>query len=96
MVLLQEVGVKDQGVLREVKEHKDKMRYHIACNRVFEYAHQKEMKRAKEEGLGELAQQETIVHPNDYFKRSYLLKNLDAAKEEKAEKGGDQDVQMVE
>lgn len=24
-----------------------------------------------------VAQLETIVHPNEYFKRSYLLKNLD-------------------
>ena len=32
------------------------------------------------------AQLETIVHPNEYFKRSYLLKHLDA--------GGDGDVKM--
>jgi DNA primase large subunit len=25
-------------------------------------------------------QLETIVHPNEYFKRSYLLKNLDKTK----------------
>lgn len=35
------------------------------------------------------AQLETIVHPNEYFKRSYLLKNLGKMKKE-----GDGDVKM--
>ena len=38
------------------------------------------MKRAKEEGLGAGVPgvaEETIVHPNTYFKRSYTLRNLD-------------------
>ena len=43
---------------------------------VFEYAHRNEIKRAKDEGVMTSAQLETIVHPNEYFKRSYLLKNL--------------------
>ncbi len=30
----------------------------------------------KDEGTWTSAQLETIVHPNEYFKRSYLLKNL--------------------
>lgn len=28
------------------------------------------------------AQLETIVHPNEYFKRSYLLKNMDKQKKD--------------
>lgn len=28
-----------------------------------------------------VAQLETIVHPNEYFKRSYLLKHLDSSKD---------------
>jgi DNA primase large subunit len=48
------------------------------------------MKRAKEEGVMTAAQLETIVHPNEYFKRSYLLKNMDGGKSQK-EKG---DVKM--
>lgn len=43
---------------------------------VFEYVHQNEIKRAKDESVLTAAQLETIVHPNEYFKRSYLLKNL--------------------
>jgi DNA primase large subunit len=44
---------------------------------VFEHIHRNEIKRAKEEGIMTAAQLETIVHPNEYFKRSYLLKNMD-------------------
>lgn len=53
---------------------------------VFEYAHRNEIKRAKDEGVMTAAQLETIVHPNEYFKRSYLLKNLG--------KGGGEDTKM--
>jgi DNA primase large subunit len=34
------------------------------------------MKRAKDEDIMTSSQLETIVHPNEYFKRSYLLKHL--------------------
>jgi len=40
------------------------------------------MKQAKDEGVMTSAQLETIVHPNEYFKRSYLLKNLGKVKNE--------------
>lgn len=50
--------------------------------RVFEYVHKNEMKQAKDEGVMTSAQLETIVHPNEYFKRSYLLKNLGKVKSE--------------
>ena len=43
---------------------------------VFEYVHKNEIKKAKDESIMTSAQLETIVHPNEYFKRSYLLKNL--------------------
>ncbi|KAI1852770.1 hypothetical protein JX266_002311 [Neoarthrinium moseri] len=74
--LLQGVGISDGAVLRGVKEDKENQKFHMACNRVFEYVHKKELKRAKDEGVMTSAQLETIVHPNEYFKRSYLLKNL--------------------
>lgn len=69
----------DREVLRGVKEDVDRKRFHIACNRVFEWAHRGEMRRVKEEGLGAGVPgvAETIVHPNTYFKRSYMLRNLD-------------------
>lgn len=43
---------------------------------MFEHVHKNEIKRVKDDGIMTSAQLETIVHPNEYFKRSYLLKNL--------------------
>ncbi|KAM3559136.1 hypothetical protein ARSEF4850_004271 [Beauveria asiatica] len=74
--LVQSMGVNDRGVLQGVKEDKDTQKYHMACNRVFEHLHKKEIQKAKDEGIMTANQLETIVHPNEYFKRSYLLKNL--------------------
>ena len=53
----------------------EKKRFHIACNRVFEWVHQGDIKRVKEDGSWGAAELDTIVHPNTYFKRSYLLKS---------------------
>lgn len=72
--LLHATGVNDSEVLRGVKEDVDKKRYHIACNRVFEWAHKGAISRVKEDGSWGAAELDTIVHPNTYFKRSYLLK----------------------
>ncbi|ETN43621.1 uncharacterized protein HMPREF1541_02780 [Cyphellophora europaea CBS 101466] len=81
--MLQATGVHDREVLRGVKEDVEKKRYHIACNRVFEWAHKGEIKKVKDEGIWGAAELDTIVHPNTYFKRSYLLKNLsDAPKQD--------------
>lgn len=44
---------------------------------MFEYLHKPEIKKARDESIMTGAQLETIVHPNEYFKRSYLLKSLD-------------------
>ncbi|KAJ5803584.1 DNA primase large subunit [Penicillium pulvis] len=74
--LLQTTGVNDKGILREVREDVGKQRYHIACNRVFEFSHKNEIKKVKEDGTWSQADLDTIVHPNVYFKRSYLLKQL--------------------
>ncbi|RMZ79993.1 hypothetical protein DV738_g2971, partial [Chaetothyriales sp. CBS 135597] len=74
--MLQATGVSDREVLRGVKEDVEKKRYHIACNRVFEWAHKSELKKVKDENIWGPAELDTIVHPNTYFKRSYLLKNL--------------------
>lgn len=72
--LLQATDVNDRDVLRGVKEDVDKKRYHIACNRVFEWAHKGDIARVKDDGSWGTAELDTIVHPNTYFKRSYLLK----------------------
>ena len=74
--MLQTTGVYDREVLKGVKEDVEKKRYHIACNRVFEWANKSEIKKVKDEGTWGPAELDTIVHPNTYFKRSYLLKNL--------------------
>lgn len=35
-----------------------------------------EIKKAKDDNAMSATQLETIVHPNEYFKRSYLLKHI--------------------
>jgi len=72
---LQSTGVTDSQTLREVKEDVAKQRYHLGCNRVFELTHKTEITKAKEDGSWGGADLDTIVHPNTYFKRSYLLRN---------------------
>ncbi|KAI9847873.1 MAG: hypothetical protein M1838_000707 [Thelocarpon superellum] len=78
--LLQATGVSDREVLRGVKDDVGAKRYHIACNRVFDHVHKAEIKKAKDDGAWGNAEVlddgTTIVHPNTYFKRSLLLKNL--------------------
>ncbi|KAF4983396.1 hypothetical protein FZEAL_1125 [Fusarium zealandicum] len=74
--LVQSMGVSDRSVLQGIKEDKDKQKFHMACNRVFEHVHKSEIRKAKDEGVMTQNQLETIVHPNEYFKRSFLLKNL--------------------
>lgn len=59
-----------------MREDVGKQRYHIACNRVFEHAHKGQIRKVKEEGLWAASELDTILHPNTYFKRSFLLKNL--------------------
>jgi len=73
--LLQTTGVNDRDVLRGVREDVEKKRFHIACNRVFEWAHKGDLKRVKEDGSWGASELDVIVHPNTYFKRSYLLKS---------------------
>jgi DNA primase large subunit len=80
--MLQATGVNDRDVLKVVKEDVEKKRYHIACNRVFEWGHKGEIKKVKDEGSWGPAELDTIVHPNAYFKRAYLLKNLGAVSKE--------------
>ncbi|KIW02683.1 uncharacterized protein PV09_06120 [Verruconis gallopava] len=75
--LLQSTGISDRDVVKDVKELVSGQRYHVACNRVFEHVHKKELKRVKEEKLWKEADLDTILHPNTYFKRSFLLKHLD-------------------
>lgn len=72
--LLQSTGINDKDVLRGVAEDISRQRYHIACNRVFEHAHKNEIKQGKESGNWTAADLDVIVHPNTYFKRSYMLK----------------------
>lgn len=74
--LLQSTGVHDKETLRGVRDDVGKQRYHIACNRVFEWSNKAEIKKVKEDGTWTAADLDTIVHPNTYFKRGYLLKQL--------------------
>ncbi|KAF2719373.1 DNA primase [Polychaeton citri CBS 116435] len=76
ITLLQNVGVSDRELLKTVKDDVGKQRYHIACNRVFESAHKNELKKVKDQSLWPASELDTILHPNTYFKRSFLLRNL--------------------
>ncbi|KAK0827115.1 DNA primase subunit pri2 [Friedmanniomyces endolithicus] len=80
IALLQNVGVTDRPLLQGVREDVGKQRFHIACNRVSEHAHKGELRKVKEEGLWAASELDTILHPNGYFKRSFLLKNLGRVK----------------
>jgi len=76
---LQGYGVTDRATLDGVRKDVEAKRYHIACNRVFEHTHAREIKKVKDEGTLPPGELDTIVHPNVYFKRSFMLKrgNLD-------------------
>ncbi|KAF2709832.1 DNA primase large subunit [Pleomassaria siparia CBS 279.74] len=76
MTMLQRTGINDRDLLKTIKEDVTKQRYHVACNRVFEHAHRKEIKKVKDDGSWTSNDLDTIVHPNTYFKRSWLLKHL--------------------
>ena len=82
--MLQVTGVNDREVLKGIKEDVERKRYHIACNRVFEWAHKGEIKKVMDDGSWGAAELDTIVHPNAYFKRGYLLKNLGKGGKEEA------------
>ncbi|KAK7556970.1 eukaryotic and archaeal DNA primase, large subunit-domain-containing protein [Phyllosticta citricarpa] len=74
--LLQQTGINDRQTLNEVRDDVKRQRYHIACNRVFEYKHRNEIKKVKDDGTWSGAQLDTILHPNEWFKRSFLLGHL--------------------
>jgi len=74
--LLQAVGVGDRDVLKGVREDVGRQKYHIACNRVFDWAHKAEIKKVKDDSSLGNVDMDTITHPNEYFKRSFLLKTL--------------------
>ncbi|KAI5816692.1 eukaryotic and archaeal DNA primase, large subunit-domain-containing protein [Pyronema omphalodes] len=74
VLLQQQMKVTDQAVLRGVKQDVEATKYHMACNRVFEYAHAAELKREKEKGQTFT----TLTHPNEYMVRSWELKHPDA------------------
>jgi DNA primase large subunit len=82
--LLRGMNVSDETTLKGVRDDVGKQRYHVACNRVFEYKHKREIERAKNMGWGP-QELDTILHPNTYFKRSYELKHLDDADAAKPE-----------
>ena len=95
-------GVRDPEVMKAVREDVSRQRYHIACNRVFEATHKKELKKVKDEGTMGPAQLDTIVHPNQYYERSVRLKTLSGAAGSGGRDGGhgrvggERDVEMTD
>jgi DNA primase large subunit len=69
----------DYDPIKKCDPTKHRIVANLSSNRVFEYVHAREIKKVKDDGTWTSAQLETIVHPNEYFKRSYLLKNLGKA-----------------
>jgi DNA primase large subunit len=67
-------GSCSNDVIKEVKELVKGQRYHVACNRVFDHVHRAELKRVKEQKLWSEADLDTILHPNQYFKRSWMIR----------------------
>lgn len=76
---LNAAGIHDRDLLKGIKTDVEATKYHIACNRVFEHVHARELKREKESEAASGRFKETIVHPNEYFTRSFMLKNPDSA-----------------
>jgi len=72
-------------VISGVRQDVEAKKYHLACNRIFEYMHEAELKRDKDNDGGSgggshgVVIKETIIHPNDYFLKSWVLKNPGAA-----------------
>ncbi|KAJ6260947.1 hypothetical protein Dda_3608 [Drechslerella dactyloides] len=73
------IGNEEKSVQSGVKQDVAARKYHLACNRVFEHLHERELKREKDGGGGS-SMRETIVHPNEWFDRSWNLKNPGSAK----------------
>ena len=71
--------VTDRDVLRGVQEDIEVKKYHIACTRVFEHVHAKELKREKDAGTFSARMTDPIIHPNEHFSRSFVLKNPTAS-----------------
>lgn len=49
VTLLQVTGVHDRDVLKGARDDVEKKRFHIACNRVFEWADKGKIKRVKDD-----------------------------------------------
>jgi len=68
--------VTDKAVLKEVRDDVGKQRFHIACNKVFEANNKEELKKVKDQSLWNAADLDTILHPNTYFKRGWMLSKV--------------------
>lgn len=66
----------DKAVLKEVRDDVGKQRYHIACNKVFESTNKEGLKKVKDESLWSATDLDTILHPNTYFKRAWMLSKV--------------------
>ncbi|KAL7275075.1 DNA primase subunit pri2 [Rhizina undulata] len=87
------MGVTDRDVLGEVRTDVEAKKYHIACNKVFEHFHEKELKREKAAGNG-VKNSITLIHPNEYFERSFALKNPGAMTNHNGNQGSQMDVEV--
>jgi len=77
-----QMDVKDRNVLKGVQQDVEVKKYHMACNRVFEHTHSEEIRREKERltSAGSVGVWgETLIHPNDFFIKSWELAHPETA-----------------
>ncbi|KAI5804524.1 DNA primase large subunit [Geopyxis carbonaria] len=75
-----EMGVNDAEVLRGVERDVGNKGFHVACNRVFEFRHRKELEKEREAaGAAAGSGRQTLVHPNEYMTRSWELTHPELA-----------------
>lgn len=72
---LMKLGLSDDRDLTDILDHSDKGDYQIACTKVFEVLHKKQMEVAIENRNTSI-DQSTIVHPNQYYDRSKAFDKL--------------------
>lgn len=74
-MLQSHMAVSDRDVLKGVRNDVEAKKFHLACNRVFEYKHAADIKREKDSGV---PSRDTIIHPNEYFVSSWELRHPEA------------------
>ena len=82
---LEEMGIKNQQDMNSIMDNVNNHDYTIACTKVFELTHQKEIMSAAKGQGNHPPQLEHINHPNLYFDRSRQLERSELKKDDAKE-----------